>query len=865
MGSLPTGTVTFLFTDIEGSTKLAQEHPNRWESLRERHHSILRGAIEAKHGFIFQIIGDAFCVAFHTARDGLCAAIEAQRELQTENWGDAAIKVRMGLHTGTAEFHGTDYRGYINLARVQRVMSMGYGGQILLSNTASELVRGELPDDVTLRDMGEHWLKGLLNPEHLWQVNVSDLAQDFPPLRSLNKIPHNLPSQLTSFIGREEEISEIREALGSHRLVTLTGSGGTGKTRLSLEVAAAEIERFPDGVWFIELAPLVDPDLIPITILSVMHLSEQAGKTALKVLEEQINSKKMLFILDNCEHLIQGSAAISHTLLITLPNLQILASSREAMGIQGELSWHVPSLRMPDSKGIIQAEQLSQYEAVRLFIDRATLIQPYFVITNENAPAVAQICDQLDGIPLAIELAAARLKMLSPEQIAARLDDRFRLLTSGSRTVLPRQQTLRAMIDWSYALLDKKEATLFRRLAVFSSGCTLEAVEHICVDTDYSTLLQEEILDLLAHLVDKSLVNTKENGNTIRYSMLESTRQYAGEKLRAAGEASELSHRHATYYANLEPKTDDELDNIRSVFRWCLEREESAPVLKLSRDFYFWEKHVTEGLQLITRVLAMKGAQGQTRDRGLVLYSAAALSVFYRDYQTARAYINELFTLSHATNNALMIWSQKFIDGVCTLGEGDYERAYIIFLAAKNEKEGSTEDADRFRYALCTLAIASCTLMFQKIKDARAYAEEAQKILSELSESIYLIDGDMILGYISLETGDLGRARQYFLHGIETAISNSVQQKLGVIFAGLGSIALYEGKLYDAANLFGVSDMMITTTGYHTRFFPEEICQRYLLELKSQSNPDAFQVAWKEGNSMTLEQAIAFALEKNFD
>jgi predicted ATPase len=519
-------------------------------------------------------------------------------------------------------------------------------------------------------------------------------------------------------------------------------------------------------------------------------------------------------------------------------------------------------LEVPNSKTIVRAEQLTQYEAVRLFIDRATFVQPHFAVTKENAPAIAEICHRLDGIPLAIELAAARLKMLSPEQIAARLDDRFGLLGSGSRTVLPRQQTLRAMIDWSYALLDAREATLFRRLSVFSGGCTLEAVEQICAESDSSGILQAEVLGLLAHLVDKSLINTKETGNTVHYFMLESTRQYASEKLNAAGEASQLRLRHATYYANLETKTDDELDNIRSVFRWCLDTGEAEPVLKLARDFYFWEKHVTEGLQLITRVLAMKGAQGQTRERGLVLYSAAALSVFYRDYQTARAYVNELFTLSHATHNVLMIWSQKFIDGVCTLGEANYEKGYTIFLEAKKEKEGSADEADQFRYALCTLAIASCTLMFQKPDDARVYAEEAQKILSELGQNNYLIDADMILGHIALEKGDLGMAWQHFRHGIETAITNSAQQRLGIIFAGLGGIALHEGKHYNAASWFGVSDMMIATTGYHTRFFPEEICQRYLSELKSQSDPDVFKAAWEEGNSMTLEQAIAFTFEK---
>ena len=378
--NLPSGTVTFLFTDIEGSTKLAQQYPGRWETLRGRHHSILEAAMDAYNGYVFQIIGDAFCVAFHTAHDGLCAAIEAQRILHAESWGEMSIKVRMGLHSGAAEFHGTDYRGYMTMARVQRVMSTAYGGQILLSNASAELIRGELPEGVLLRDMQENRLKGLLHPEHLWQVIVPDLPQDFPSLKTLNQIPNNLPVQLTSFIGREKEIQEVVQAISIHRLVTLTGIGGTGKTRLSLQVAAEVLDQFPDGAWFIELAPLADPDLIPHSILSVLHYGEQAGKTPLQVLEEQLSHKKLLLILDNCEHLIKPSAKVAHALLTSAPEIKILASSRESLALGGELAWHVPSLTLPDPKSVPQIEQLTQYESVRLFIERACLVQPRFTI-----------------------------------------------------------------------------------------------------------------------------------------------------------------------------------------------------------------------------------------------------------------------------------------------------------------------------------------------------------------------------------------------------------------------------------------------------------------------------------------------------
>ncbi len=445
MPSNPTGTVTFLFSDIEGSTKLAREYPESWETLRSRHHEILRQAIESNHGYVFQVVGDAFCAAFHTAGDAIRSAIRCQLNMNQEDWGETALKVRVGIHTGKAEIQeGGDYHGYLTMSRVQRLMSAAHGGQVLLSLATQELVCDDLPDGVTLRDMGQRRLKDLVRPEHIYQLIIADLPVDFPPIKTLDIYPHNLPAQMTSFIGREKEMAEVKQALDKHRLVTLTGSGGTGKTRLSLQVAADLLDQFPDGVWFIELAPLTNPDLIPQTILYIFGVAEQQDQSTLQSLIDTIREKKLLIILDNCEHLIEASAKVAYTLLNSAQRLTILASSREALSVKGEMVWYVPSLAFPDIKRLPNIEQLSHYEAVRLFMDRAILVQPHFHMTNDNAFVIAQICVRLDGIPLAIELAAARVKSLSVDQIAARLDDRFRLLTGGSRTALPRQQTLRA-------------------------------------------------------------------------------------------------------------------------------------------------------------------------------------------------------------------------------------------------------------------------------------------------------------------------------------------------------------------------------------------------------------------------------------
>jgi predicted ATPase/class 3 adenylate cyclase len=616
MNNLPSGTVTFLFTDIEGSTKLAQQYPDAMPALLARHHEILNQATQARNGYVFQIVGDAFAVAFHSASDALNAAMSAQQLLQNESWTPAPIKVRMGIHTGTSHLNDpsapTVYSGYATLASTQRIMSAGHGGQILLSGATRELVRDTLPTDTELLDLGEKRLKDLLRLEHLYQLNIAGLSSTFPPLKTLDSFPNNLPTQLTSFIGRETEIAEVKQELELHRLVTLTGSGGTGKTRLSLQVAADLLERFDHGVWFVELAPLADPDLIPQTILSVIGIQEQQGKTPLEVLKEYLQEKQMLIVLDNCEHLIEASAQVVNTLLNATPKLKVLASSREALGVKGEASYPVPSLSLPDIKHLPVIEQLSQYEAVRLFIDRALLVAPHFVVDKDNAPFIAQICYRLDGIPLAIELAAARIKMLSVEQISKRLDDRFRLLTGGARTALPRQQTLRALIDWSYDILTENERLLLQRLSVFAGGWTLEAAEEVCASLETGesvskdSMSRYDVLELLTQLVNKSLVVVMEGSQSgeTRYRMLETIRQYAREKLLEAGDSEIIRQRHLAFYAQLaeraEPelhysnqvfwlnRLDEEIDNFRMAIEWALINDVEAGLQIAATPWRFW-------------------------------------------------------------------------------------------------------------------------------------------------------------------------------------------------------------------------------------------------------------------------------------
>jgi predicted ATPase/class 3 adenylate cyclase len=638
MPGLPTGTVTFLFTDIEGSTRLAQAHPIEWEESRQRHDAILREAFEAHHGYIFQVIGDAFCIAFHNASDALAATLAAQSALQSafNNPESIILRVRMGLHTGEAEVHAGGYQGYLTLSRTQRLMSAASGGQVLISSASEALLRDRLPAGITLRDLGALELKDFPRAENVYQVVSPDLPEQFPPLKSLRVVPNNLPVQLTSFIGREREAADVKRLQTTTRLLPLTSSGGTGKTRLSLAVAAELSDIYPDGIWLVELAPLTDPSLVPQTIASALHLHEEPDRAILATLTDYLRDKQLLLVLDNCEHLIAACAGLADALLHAAPQLQLLASSREALGIAGEATYHVPSLPIPNPNDPLT--ELVKYDSVRLFVERAVAAKSSFAITNANAAAVAQICYRLDGIPLAIELAAARIKAFTPQQVANRLDDRFRLLTGGSRTALPRQQTLRALIDWSHGLLSEPERVLLRRLSVFAGGWTLEAAEAVCADdvgADGRPPLSNDVLDLLSRLVDKSLVVAEEENGESRYRMLETIRQYAREKLLDSGEGDAVHDRHLQFFAAFAgearvkligaeqerwlERTEAEHDNLRAAMEWSSQRPDLALRLKLPTAMYlFWHIHgyQHEGLAVLRQPWRTQPtSRGQSRWR----------------------------------------------------------------------------------------------------------------------------------------------------------------------------------------------------------------------------------------------------------
>jgi predicted ATPase/class 3 adenylate cyclase/DNA-binding CsgD family transcriptional regulator len=549
--AVPAGTITFLLTDVEGSTRLWEAAPAAMPVAIARHYVLLDEAIARHDGVrpVEQGEGDSIVAAFTRAGDAVAAALDAQRALLAEDWPEgAALRVRMALHTGDAQVR--DEGNYFGAAviRCARLRAVAHGGQALLSAATAELVADRLPDGADLVNLGVHRLRDLGRPERVFALAHPDLPGGAPPPRSLDQLPNNLPVQLTSFVGRDRELAELDKLLDATRLLTLTGGGGCGKTRLSLQLAADALDRYPDGAWWLALAPLSDPALIESALATVVGVRPLPGQTSLQAAVLQLAAHTALVLLDNCEHVLDACATIADAVLHGCPNVTVVATSREPLGLGGETTWRVPSLSLPAARTSEALQSLAQSDAVRLFIERAIKVRPNFTVTNDTAPHVAQICQNLDGIPLAIELAAARVRVLSVERIAAGLADRFHLLTGGARGAVPRLQTLRASVDWSHDLLDDDERTLLRRLGVFHGGFTLDACEAVCAGDD---LDRYAILDLLTSLVDKSLVIVEERGSASRYGLLETVRHYALDRLDEAGEADELRRRHVNVFLAL--------------------------------------------------------------------------------------------------------------------------------------------------------------------------------------------------------------------------------------------------------------------------------------------------------------------------
>lgn len=820
MTAIPSGTITFLFTDIEGSTQLWERQHARMQAAFARQEAILRQAAATYGGYAYKMIGDAFQIAFDTAPAALCAALEAQRLLQAEPWGETPIRVRMALHTGVTEERGDDYVGPA-LNRVARLMSAGHGGQVLITQVTYELLWDDLPAEVSLRDLGEHRFKDLVRPEHVYQLVSPGLLSDFPPLKSLDALPNNLPIQLTSFIGREMEMVGIKLLItvDRARMVTLTGPGGTGKTRLALQVAADLLDTFRDGVWLVELAPLADPALVPQTVAAVLGAREVPGKSISMVLSEHLRSKQLMLILDNCEHVVEACARLAGVLLQACPDLHILATSREILGAGGEAPFRVPSLSTPDIRHMPSFDDLTQSEAVRLFVERAAQASPDFSLVPANAPVIARICSRLDGIPLAIELAAARVRLLSVDQIAARLDDSFRLLTGGSRTVLPRHQTLKALIDWSYNLLSEAERRLFLQLSVFAGGWTLEAAETVCEGS--------EVFELMSQLVDKSLVLASHgegpgcgSKRETRYRLLETIRQYAHDRLLEAGGGEAVRGRHLDFYLSLarqaEPHLrgkdqvvwldhlEEELDNLRLAHEWSLTTNLSAGLQMGALLLWFWHirGHGSEG---IARLQGLLDAEANRRgsqqiepamrlDRAYALDAAGFLLAMQNKYDESTALL------------------QESLDSFRELGQAGRRGAAMALLhlaSIINDQELALtwneeslavfrEIGDKFNMAECLQGLAGLRMFEGGFTDGIAAIEEDLALRRELGDQDGMGTAFNIYGILMVDQGDYRRAQQLYEQALACYSAVNNIRYISQVTFNLARLAWVQGD-YDQA------------------------------------------------------------------
>ncbi len=928
MAELPVGTVTFLFTDIEGSTRRWEQDPDAMRVALARHDGLLREAITAAGGHVFKTVGDAFHAAFETAPDAIAAAAETQSRLLAEPWGDVGpLRVRIALHTGAAELRDDDYFGQ-PLNRVARVLSTGHGGQVLLTLATEELARDQLPDGASLRDLGLHRLKDLTRPERIFQLEAPALPADFPPLRTLDARPNNLPAQPTPLVGREREVAAAMDLLLSEdvRLLTLTGPGGTGKTRLAMHVAADSIDNFEQGVYLVDLAAIDDPELVAPSIAQTLGV-EDSGGPLVDSLYLHLRGRQMLLVLDNFEQVLSAAPFVAD-LLARCPRLKVLVTSRAVLHLRGERELSVPPLALPDSRrlraGVDAAEVLSQYSAVALFLQRAVAVRPDFAVTNQNAPAIAEISARLDGLPLAIELAAARVKLLPPEAMLARLagsrgpspvgarPTSLQLLTGGARDLPERHQTLRGTIGWSYDLLETAEQALFRRLSVFVGGFTLEAAEAVAGPHDV------DALDGVASLVDKSLVRQDQrDGEEPFFAMLETIRAFGLECLEASGEGAEYRRRHAEYILALAEegernlrgpgqarwlaRLETEHENIRAVLGWTQTEPSAAEIgLRLAAAlWWFWyiRGHWSEGRRWLEAALR-SCAPDETATRAWALLGSAVLSGHEASLAAARLRIEEgmaifrnlgdrrgvaisLFFIGnqavlvgdHATAESALAESQALLRQVADRWSRSLPLGPMGRLALQ---QGDTETARaRFQEALALRREAGdewgAAQLLNSLGDVARTRREYEVAAPLYEESLALFrklgsKGSIPsllhnLGQVALAQGAPERAEALFGQSLALFRYLGDERGMAECVAGLAGVAAATGQPQRAARLLGATEALLEALG--VPISPSNVAdyERSVARARQQLDEQTFASAWAEGSGMRLEAAIGLALQ----
>jgi predicted ATPase/class 3 adenylate cyclase len=869
-GTLPTGTVTFLFTDIEGSTHLLQGLGERYSALLADSRRLLREAWATHRGLEFGAEGDAQFAVFISALDAVRAAVMAQRALLEHDWPDGSqVRVRMGIHTGEAILAGDDYVG-LDLHRAARICSAGHGCQVLLSETARSLVTSTLPDELELRDLGEHRLKDLSRPEHLFQLVAPGLPDQFPALRTLETSPNNLPTELTSFIGRTDELGRLRELLLGTRLLTLTGPGGTGKTRLSLALAAEAMASFPDGVYWVPLAAITEPQLVAPTIAQSLSLHEASPRPVLERLAEFLADKRVLILLDNLEQVIDAGPVVSE-LLRTTSAIQVLATSRIPLRISGEQEYPVPPLPVPDADGSVGAESVSHFEAVRLFIERAIAVKPDFELSDENAAAVAAICARLDGLPLAIELAAARVRLLAPAAILSRLGNRLELLTGGSRDLTDRQRTLRGAIDWSHDLLDEPHRRLFARYGVFMGGATLEAAEAVCGP---ASELGVEVFDGLADLIEQSLLRRPDDEAEPRFAMLETIREYALERLEASGEGPIILGRHAAYYRDLVERLAGgvlgpeqgsileryaaEHDNVRAALAWAEESADATTALRIAASTWrFWQirGHLHEGRDRLRRALALPAESVEPRVRAAALEALGGIEYWLTDFPAAAEAYQEALALLEmlddragvAEQHYNLSMSRAFDEEALPVARGHAEQSLAIF----------TELGDRSGVMRATWALGDVELYERDYPAARAHGELAVSMARELDDRFMYAWALFMRGLTAYQQGDYEVTRSDLAEALAVFLETRDVTGHALVLDGFSWLAWSAGDLRLAIRLAGFSDALQARTGSRLAALNRDMLG--LFDPREHFDDEELKAEWEAGRRMSLDEAVACA------
>ena len=869
---LPTGTVTFLFTDIEGSTKLLRQLGDAYPDLLSEHHRVLRGAVEEVGGVAIGSEGDSLFAAFGSASAGIAAAVSAQRGLAAHSWPEgSAVRVRMGLHTGEGLVRDRTYVG-IDVHRAARIAAAGHGGQTLISDATRALVAQTLPVGVELRDLGRHRLKDLAQPEHIFETVISGLPSSFPALRSLEAAPNNLPAQLTSFIGRGREVAEARRLLGTTRLLTLTGPGGTGKTRLSLQLAADSISDFADGVFFVPLGPLEEPDLVAPAILAALGLRESPHEPAVSRAIEYLRDRQILLILDNFEQVLPAAALVGD-LLRASTGLSVVVTSRATLHLYGEREFAVPPLSLPGAGADLDPASISQYEAVALFIQRAAAVRPDFQVTAANAPAVAEICSRLDGLPLAIELAAARVKLLPPQALLARLGQRLEALEAGSRDLPARQRTLRGAIAWSHDLLDAPARRLFARFSIFVDGASLNAAEAVCGDAGL------DVLDGLAGLVDQSLIRQEEADGEPRFTMLTTIREFALEHLAAAGDADAIAARHAAFYVaaaeaaapgltgpdqkRLLDECARENGNLRAAINWSIERPDVETALRLGFALWrFWQMRgmLQEGAAVLQRILAMPDPDGHKGLRAKALEAAGSVAYWRGEMPAAMTYYEASLALNRELGDKRSIANALYNLGFPTLiSRGDIGRSRRAFeesLVIYRELD------DQAMVARVLWGLGNAYYFSGDNVAARDTLIEDVGLLRNFSDPFSLNWALHTLGlaYSGLG-GTVAQSQPLWREALEHFAAVGDISGITIMLGDFAILANAEGDPLRAVRLNAASDRLAASGGTGLGQMATGVIS--VIPDLTGLDPAEVEAAAAEGARMTLDEAVAYTLKKD--